>query len=64
MREKKREKKIKRQRAGDGKMKRWKNRVWERSGKRVSREKGRGRPARKKPGFSARELDSKAVRIL
>lgn len=45
-------------------MKRWKNRVWARSGKRVSREKGRGRQARKEPGFSARELDSKAIRIL
>lgn len=50
--------------AGDGKTKRW-NRVWERSGKRVSREKGQeaGRPENE-CGFGARELDSKAIKIL
>lgn len=49
-------------RAGDGKTKRWKNRVWERSGKRVSREKGRKRQARKAVWPSCRELDSQAMK--
>lgn len=37
-----------RQRAGEGRTKRWKNRMWERSGKGVSTERGRGKQTRMK----------------